>query len=497
MQAVLGVDMGTTNIKAVVFGLDGSVLGLGRMELQDISPSSGASEHSLDELWNAFALTVKTAVQYSGVSPEHIGGIGFSTYLGGFTALDTDGQPIIPNMLTWKDKRALKHKDKVFEGITEDEYRRRIGQRWTGSQAVPRFHWLKEHAGVDADRVGNLILCAKQYAVYRLLGTHHLDWECARSTGLFNMETRQWQRDQFETWGIRESMLPRLWKCHDVIGQVPAETARFLGLAPGTPVVIGGGDGLMSSVGCGVIQPGIAAASIGTVAVVRGFRREYVHVKNPIVDCKILPDVGFLNSAIALTGGLALKWFRDKLGRLETVVAEESGIDAFVLVDQMASQASPGCDGLLYVPPKPGDVAFDGSGHPVGSFIGVTERHGRKEFARAIMEGIAYILRTELRMLLEEGYEPFELMRFGGGGARSPLWCQIVADTTRLPVETVATEETGALGAAIMAAWGVGAFGSLQDAVESMVHVVRHYDPEPTSARIYEMACARRETLAL
>lgn len=496
MRSVLGIDMGTTNIKAAVFSLDGSILGLSRVELQDISPEAGASEHSLDELWNGFASTVRETLALSGVPPESISGVGFSTCLGGFNAIDSDGCPVMPSLLTWKDKRAQTHKIEGLGGLSEDEYRRRVGQSCTGSQAVPRLNWLKEHLQLDQEDIGHLILCAKQYVIYRMLGSHHLDWECARSTGLFSMESLDWQRDQFALWGIRESMLPRLWKCHDVVGRLPDEAARFLGLAPGTPIVIGGGDGLMSSIGCGAIHPGTAAASIGTVAVVRGFRYQYVPIRNPVVDCKIIPGAGFLNSAISLTGGLALKWFRDKLGYLETAAAEECGLDPFVLISKMAGEAPPGCDGMLYVPPRPGEAA-DGSGHPIGSFVGVTERHGRRDFARAIMEGIAYTLRTELKMLLEEGYEPFELLRFGGGGARSPLWRQIVADTAGLPLEIVSTEETAALGAAIVAAWGIGEFPSLSDAVASMVHVVSRHFPEPASARIYKAACATRESLAL
>lgn len=417
MRAVLGVDIGTTNIKAVVFGLDGSVLGIGRVELEDISPAPGTSEHRLEDLWQGFVATVRTAVRSAGMGPGAVIGIGFSTYLGGFAALDSEGVPITPNMLTWKDKRALKYRDSALGGLSEEELRHRTGQGVTGSLAVPRLRWFKEHEHAKSSRIDKLILCAKQYIIYRLLNSHHLDWECARSTGLFNMQVHDWQRDQFEVWGISETMLPLLRKCHDVVGRVPHKEAEVLGLDPGTPVVIGGGDGLMSTVGSGVIAAGSAAASIGTVAVVRAFRNQFVLTKNPLVDCKILPDVGYLNSAITPTGGLALKWFRDKLGFLEKVVADETGEEAFTLIDRMAAASPPGCNGLLFVPPEPGEIAFRGQGHLIGSFIGVTEAHSRKDFARAIMEGIAYLLLRESLMLREEGHEEFTRIRLGGGAA--------------------------------------------------------------------------------
>lgn len=495
MKFVLGIDIGTTNMTAVLFGTDGAIYGQGRQELQEIAPTPESSEHKLDNMWQAFVDVCREAVDTSGVDPDSIAGMGFSAYLSGFTACDTGGKFAYPAMLTWKDRRAAKFLPKATGTLTEDEFQRRIGNRMSPSMAVPRLNWLEESVGISRDTIGAAILSPKQYLIYKVIGTQHLDWECARATGLFNLDTHDWQKDQFAHWNIKPSILPRLHKCHEIVGRISEKAANMLGLAAGTPIVIGGGDGLMSSIGSGIIEPGIVAASIGTAAIVRAFRREFIPVTDHIVDCKILPDIGYYNSVAILTGGLALKWFRDNLGVTEKEVAREMGLDAFNIIDEEAKRCSPGCSGLLYLPPLPGSKRDAKYGHPIGDFIGVSQLHSRKDFARAIMEGVAYALKAGVSMLQAEGHRKLTELRFGGGGSRSPLWREIVADTIGLPVITLATEETAALGAAIMAAWGVGLYPTLEDAVNGMVHIDKRQEPDSSRATAYEEVAGRRDRI--
>ena len=215
---------------------------------------------------------------------------------------------------------------------------------------------------------------------------------------------------------------------------------------------------------------------------------------NPIVDCKILPDIGYFNSVAISTGGLALKWFRDNLGVVEKEVAREMGMNAFEIIDSEAKRCSPGCSGLVYLPPLPGEK-MDACSHPIGDFIGVSQLHSRGAFARAIMEGVAYALKIGVSMLQSEGHRQLTELRFGGGGSRSPLWREIVADTIGLPVITLATEETAALGAAIMAAWGTGLYPTLEDAVHGMVHIDKRQEPDNSRAAAYEEVAARRDQI--
>lgn len=495
MKFTLGIDIGTTNMTAVLFGTDGAIYGQGRQELQEIAPTPDSSEHKLDNMWQAFVDVCREAIDSSGIDPDLIAGMGFSAYLSGFTVCDTEGKFVYPAMLTWKDRRAAKFLPKATGILTKQEFQRRIGNTVSPSMAVPRLEWLEESVGISRSKIGAVILSAKQYLIFKAIGTHHLDWECARATGLFNLNIHDWQEDQFAHWNIKPHILPRLHKCHEIVGAIPEKTANMLGLSAGTPIVIGGGDGLMSSIGSGIVEPGIVAASIGTAAIVRAFRREFVPVMNPIVDCKILPDIGYFNSVAIPTGGLALKWFRDSLGVAEREVAREMDLDAFNIIDQEAKRSSPGCLGLLYLPPLPNSKRDAQYGHPIGDFIGVSQLHSRKDFARAIMEGIAYALNTGVSMLQAEGHKQLTELRFGGGGSRSPLWSEIVADTIGLPVITLATEETAALGAAIMAAWGTGLYPTLRDAVNGMVHIDKRQEPNNSRAIAYEEAAKRRERI--
>lgn len=490
MQFVLGADIGTTNIKAIVVGLDGWVRGQGHMELREVVSEPQSSEHNLEELWQAFLHVCRGAIESSDIDSSAIVGIGLTCYLGGLSALDVNGKKMLPGLLTWKDHRVDAFFPPLANGVSEGSVGAPIDECMKPSQSIRQFWWLQRHLDIGPNDIGKLILSPKQYITYRLVGAHHLDWECARAIGLFDLTSCSLRRDACSRWGLTPSMLPELHKCHEVVGYLSPESARLAGLVPGTPVVAGGGDGLMSSIGCGVVRPGLIAASVGTVATVRAFRKELVLTKSPWVDCKILPDVGYLNSSVLSSGGRSLKWYRDEMSIAEKVTAEELGMSAFELIEREAQLSSPGCNGLIFVPVLPGSRGAFGrnscAGQPIGGFFGIGERHSRRDLARAIMEGVAFGMKMGVSALEIEGHGDFSEVRFGGGGSCSALWRQILADTLRMPVVVLQTPETGALGAAITAAWGIEAYPSLEVAVSSMVHNVSRHEPDTSRAALYE-----------
>lgn len=494
MEKIIGIDLGTTNVKAVVFSMEGEVLGLGRSEIEELFPSFNSSEHSLASLWDGFIGAVRTSINMSGAKKEDIIGMGFSTNLGCFNALDETGTPLLKNFITWKDRRSSRFINRCKGDLGEDEYINRIGGKISGS-LLPARMALLDSLGVDNSQVAKYLLSVKQWIIYRLTGEHSIDLECARASGVYNIKDLCWQKDQFMKWGLTEDKLPSLHKCHSVVGKIDATRAPEISECEGVPVVVGGGDGLMSTVGSGIISEGIAAASIGTITGARGFKRDYSGLSQHILDCKILPGIGFYNSAITLTGGLALNWYRKRLGIVEEATAKELGSDPYDLICEQASKSKPGCNGMVFLPPSIGEGKSSNCDHPIGSFIGVLQQHTRRDFARAIMEGIAYAVNEGIEALYREGHNKFHTIRLGGGGSKSSLWRSIVADTTGIPVETISTEETGSLGAAIMAAWGIGIFSELDEAINSMVHVATSTVPDPSNIRIYQENIAKRRCL--
>lgn len=315
----------------------------------------------------------------------------------------------------------------------------------------------------------------------------------AAGTCLLDVKHGVWSREVLEALDLDPALLPPVVAADAVCGTITDEVASLTGLQPGTPVAGGGADNACGAVGNGVVQPGLALVSIGTSGVV------LAHAETPQVDMSgPIPRVHTFNHAVpnawylmgvTQAAGLSLRWVRDNLGLPESALERWTGFDAYELLAKEAESVPPGSNGLLFLPYLQGERTPHLDAFARGGWIGLTASHDRRHLVRAVLEGVAFSLKDCFRIISEQGL-PLEQVRATGGGAKSPLWRQIIADVLGVELVTMNAQEGPAFGAALLAGVASGVYPSVQQACEVTVRIAEHTEPrvevEPIYARAYE-----------
>lgn len=474
MSYFIGVDSSTTATKALLMDEEGSILAIGRSAYGRETPHPLWSEQSPDLWWQATIAAIHEVLSMSGVSGTDISGIGLTGQMHGLVMLDGGGNVLRPAIL-WNDQRT---QDEC------DEIRTRIGRTRlisiTGNDALtgftaPKILWVKNNEPAVYERTEHILL-PKDYVRYRLTGGYATDRAGGSGTILFNLADRDWSSEIVNKLGIPQSWLPRSYEGPEATGTVTPDAASATGVAAGTPVFAGGGDQAANAVGVGAVSPGIVALSIGTSGVV------FAPTASPVTEpegrlhsfCHSVPDTWHLMGVMLSATG-SLQWFRDQLAPDRSL--PELG--------DLASGVPAASNGLLFLPYLSGERTPHPDPLARGAFVGLTARHGLSHMARSVMEGVAFGLRDSVE-LIRSATDVGEI-RASGGGASNRVWLQIIADVLDMPVRVVGTQEAAAHGAALLAATGAGAFGSVPEASSAAVEVG---DPvEPTSDAVrYESA---------
>lgn len=474
MSYFIGVDSSTTATKALLMDEEGSILAIGRSAYGRETPHPLWSEQSPDLWWQATIAAIHEVLSMSGVSGTDISGIGLTGQMHGLVMLDGGGNVLRPAIL-WNDQRT---QDEC------DEIRTRIGRTRlisiTGNDALtgftaPKILWVKNNEPAVYERTEHILL-PKDYVRYRLTGGYATDRAGGSGTILFNLADRDWSSEIVNKLGIPQSWLPRSYEGPEATGTLTPDAASATGVAAGTPVFAGGGDQAANAVGVGAVSPGIVALSIGTSGVV------FAPTASPVTEpggrlhsfCHSVPDTWHLMGVMLSATG-SLQWFRDQLAPDRSL--PELG--------DLASGVPAASNGLLFLPYLSGERTPHPDPLARGAFVGLTARHGLSHMARSVMEGVAFGLRDSVE-LIRSATDVGEI-RASGGGASNRVWLQIIADVLDMPVRVVGTQEAAAHGAALLAATGAGAFGSVPEASSAAVEVG---DPvEPTSDAVrYESA---------
>ncbi|MGQ9489774.1 MAG: xylulokinase [Anaerolineae bacterium] len=402
--------------------------------------------------------------------------VSFSGMMNGALPVDAAGEPL-RSAIIWADQRATAEAALLADRCGAERVYRITGNRATPSCTAAKLLWLQRHQP-EVYAATRYFLQAKDYAAFLLSGVIATDYSDASNTNLFDLDARAWASDLAEAAGLDAAKLPPIYPSTTVIGHVTAEAARLTGLVPGTPVVIGGGDGACATVGAGAVVPGDAYAYIGSSAWMGGV------AERPLFDPEMRtfnlahldPQLYFPLGAMQAAGG-ALDWF-ERLLR-----GEADGR----LYDDLAAAAAtvpPGANGLLFLPYLMGERSPYWDPGARGAFIGLSMAHGRPELARAVLEGVALNLRLILDALQSQGAS-IPALRLIGGGARLPLWRQILADVLGLPIllpDLVA--EATSLGAAIAGGVGVGLYPDFSVA-QRFVRAQEAELPDPDAQKRY------------
>jgi xylulokinase len=480
MELLLGLDAGTTSLKAGLFRPDGQCLAVARQEYQLSSPHASWAEMDPEVYWQACVAATHEVLSRADVDSRSVLAVSVSSQGETLIALDSAGGPVYP-AIAWLDNRATTEARTLAEKFSKDVYRitgiPEIIPTWTACKIL----WLKQHEP-DVFARARRFLLVQDYLMHRLTGHFVTNGSVACTTLYFDIVNNRWWQPVLDAIGVRTEYLPRLVPAGEAAGGLSADAARQVGLAPSTKVIGGGMDQSVGAIGAGNIVPGIVSETTGAALTIQATILAPDKDKNKVVPVysHSIPG-GYLFVPVCPTAGMTYKWFRDAFGEAEIVQGDADGVTDYDRLNLLAEEAPAGCEGLVLLPHLMGAYSPEPNPEARGSFTGFTLRHGRGHFARAILEGVAFMLRRNLEALGQAGIEVQEI-RSTGGGARSRLWNQIKANVVRAPVVTLANEETALLGNAILAGVATGLFTTVADGCARMVAVKEKFLPNAEAA---------------
>ena len=485
MKCYLGIDSGTSGVKAIVIDEMGQTLGVGYKECNLITPRPLWVEQDPNDWWTACEYAIQTAVAKSGKGQE-IEAIGLTGQMLGNTMLDKDLKPI-GNCMIWLDQRATEERDFIENAIGIDPMLDITANYNLTGYWAPKLMWVKKNRP-DIFEKTKMVLFPKDYLKLILTGEPSVEVSDASGSFLMDVGKRTWSDKMFEICGLPKDIVPsRIYESCDVVGQLRPEVAKTLGLRPGISVVGGGGDQTAGGIGNGVYKEGVISATIGTSGVV------FAATSKVIADRQRRAAMSFCHSApntwclfgCTLAAGGSFKWLRDTVFGDQKNSYAAQGKDVYELMTDLASQASPSSEGLTFLPYLNGERTPYPDENAKGVFFGLSYRHGLNEMCRSVMEGVTYSLRDTIEILREFDVQVNEV-RASGGGAKSNLWRQMQADIYNAAVVTTNLEEGPSAGAAILAAVGSGAYNSVGEACDSIVKVVSKTEPVKTNVELYD-----------
>jgi xylulokinase len=474
-RVVLGLDVSTTATKAVLVGPGGELRGVAAAEYETSSPRPLWSEQDPDLWWTAAQEVIARVLAESGTAPGSVEAIGLSGQMHGLVLLDA-GDAVVRPAILWNDQRTAAQCDRIRDLVGRDRLIAVSGNDALTGFTAPKALWVREHEPEAWARVRHILL-PKDYVRLRLTGEHATDAADGAGTILFDLAARTWSPELLGRLGIDLELLPRVVEGPAVSGTLTAAAAAAAGLWAGIPVVGGGGDQAANAVGVGAVAPGIGALSVGTSGVV------FVPTDRPAIEpdgrlhafCHAVPGTWHLMGVMLSAAG-SLRWLRDALapGRsFEDLVA-------------LAEPVAAGSEGLVFLPYLSGERTPHPDPLARGAFVGLTLRHGPGHLVRAVLEGVAFGLRDAFELVRATSPVPLADLRASGGGTRSRLWKQVIADVLGVPISLTGTSEGAASGAAILAAVGAGWFATVADACAALVAVTDVTDPEPATAEAYD-----------
>jgi len=484
MGYLLGVDVGTTSVKCVLFNQKGEIIASSRSEYALSMPQPEFVEVEAETYWNAFKDSLKNVLNKSKIDIQSISGIAVSSQGETFIPIGRDGKPL-RKAIVWLDNRSKMEADVLRKEFGVDTVYRITGQNdviptWTATKIL----WLKKNEPMLFERVHKYLL-VEDYMIYKLTGEYVTEYSVVCSSLLFDISRRKWWSDILDFIGITEDQLPKLKPSGTFVGNITPEVAEEIGLHTDTIVSTGAYDQAANAIGVGNIEPGIVTETTGAALAIVATTDHMVLDPMRRVPCHHHAVEGrYFLQPWCHTAGALLKWYRDNFGLVEVEFANKIGVDPYDLLTLEASKAPPGSNGLILLPHFAGAASPEFNPSARGVLFGLTLYHGRSHIVRAILESIAYMLRSNIELLEELGIKVKEV-RSTGGGARSRLWNQIKADVLQKPILTLRCEETAALGVAILAGVATGVFNSIREAVESMVSINEVISPSEANRDIY------------
>ncbi|HEU0293168.1 MAG TPA: xylulokinase [Anaerolineales bacterium] len=480
MQYVIGCDIGSQSLKAVLISAQGKICGEASASYLIEYPQPTWAQQSPASWMDALAQSVRSLLTHSDVTPRQIIALGLDAQVDGVVAIDKSGQPLYPAII-WMDRRAVSECENVGQKISRQAVFQITGLNLDATHVAAKIRWLANHEPHLFEKTTSLLLPGS-YVAFVLTGELGVDYSNASSTMLMDVRSRAWSQQMCNAFEIPMGLLPPIYPATQVLGTLHNEAAELLGLSTSTKVILGSGDEHAACLGAGVTKPGLVCDIAGTAEPVCTSSQSAIFDESGLVEthCHADPDLWLLENP-GFVSGANYRWFRDQFSPQEMARLA----NAYALLDDEAETIAPGSEGLLMLPCLMGAMTPTWNAMARGTFMGFTLAHRHAHFCRAILEASAYAIHDITDQMLRLGL-PLQEIRAVGGGARSPLWRQIKADVTGLPVSLTDTIETTALGAGILALTGSGLIDSLDTAVSLTTHVIETRAPHPETHKIYE-----------
>lgn len=481
-MSLLGLDIGTTGCKAVVFNVKGEIIAQAYREYPLLSPRPEWSELDPNQVWKSTEEVLREIAIKSKKDPIQV--LSISSQGEAAVPVGEEGE-ILGNTPVSFDGRTVEICQEVREKYSPQEMYKITGHAPLPLHTLFKIMWVKRNQA-EIYRKAWKFLCYEEFAIFKLGLPPTTDYSLAARTMFLDIRKKRWSEKMLGIGGIDESLLPGVKPSGTVVGEVKREIASSLGLPQGVKVVTGGHDQPMGALGAGVISEGIAMDATGTVeCVTPAFKKPLLNQEmfhhNYVCYPHVVPDM-YVTLAFNFSGGSLLRWFRDTLSPMEIAEARQTGKDVYDLIVEKASDTP---TSILVLP------HFTTSGTPYfdpytrGAILGLTFSATKEDLIKAFLEGITYEIKLNLELLNRAGIEIREL-RAIGGGAKSPKWLQIKADIFNKRVLSLHTSEAACLGGAILGGVAIGIFSSISEAVEEMVKARAIYKPNPEIVGKYQ-----------
>ncbi|TYS60021.1 gluconokinase [Sutcliffiella horikoshii] len=479
---MLGVDIGTTSTKAVLFTKNGKVKSQHAVEYPLYTPEMGAAEQDPDEILEAVAVSIRETILKSGIDTTELSHVSFSAAMHSLIAVNEAGNPLTKS-ITWADQRSEKWAKKIKNEWNGHEIYMRTGTPIHPMSPLAKLVWLRNEHPETFEKASKFI-SIKEYVFHKLFGEYVVDHSIASATGMLNLENLNWDTGALGVAGVTPGKLSRLVPTTEIITGLQPEWAVKLGLHADVKFVVGANDGVLSNLGVNAVQPGVVALTIGTSGAIRTVADKPVTDPKGRTFCYALTENHWVIGGPVNNGGMIMRWLRDEFCQAEVEEAKALGVDPYDVITAKIAQVKAGSEGVLFHPYLTGERAPLWNGNARGSFYGLGIHHKREHMMRAVLEGINLNLYTVL-LALEEIIGIPEKIHATGGFARSEVWCQMLSNIFNQEVSIPESVESSCLGAAVLGLYALGEIDSF-DVMNEMVGTTNGYEPDQAEVEVYK-----------
>ncbi|HYE81957.1 MAG TPA: xylulokinase [Clostridia bacterium] len=468
-----GIDLGTSSVKILATNDNSEIVGEATREYPVYFPRDKWAEQDPTDWWKQTVIAIKELIHKLDIPRDQVRAIGFSGQMHGLVALGAQNEVLTPAIL-WCDQRTQSECDEITAFFGQDGLSQYTGNKALTGFTAPKILWIKKNLPEVFSKVRHILL-PKDYIRFMLTGDYATDVSDASGMLLLDVKNRRWSQELLDFLEIKEEQLPELYESYEVTGVVTEQVKAELGLEGEILVVGGAGDQAAGAIGTGTVEDGIVSVNLGTSGVVFAAHKLYAVDSKNRLHAFCHANGKYHSMGVMLSAANCLKWWAES-------VHPSIGFDALL---EEAAKAEPGCNKLVFLPYLMGERTPYSDPDAKGCFVGMTATTARGSMTRAVLEGVTFGLYDSLK-ILEELDVPIKQVRVIGGGARSGLWKQILADVFSVEIQEINTNQGGALGAAILAAVGAKRYATVDEGCRAMIKVINRIRPIPENVEKYK-----------